>query len=69
MATIGYGIDLIPLKDENKTLLASLYPDSQRYFDLHHSVEDTLDKINPRELQLGSAAMASLLYMIDQYGL
>lgn len=65
----GYGADISPLKDGNKTLLGSLYPDSQRYFDIHHSEEDTLDKVNPRELQLGSAAMASLLYMIDKYGL
>ena len=65
---IGYGADIGPLKDGN-VLLASLYPDSQRYFDIHHTSEDTLDKVNPRELQLGAAAMASLLYMIDQYGL
>lgn len=65
---LGYGVDIGPLRD-GKVLLASLYPDSQRYFDLHHTKEDTLEKVNPRELQLGTAAMASLLYMIDQYGL
>lgn len=65
---LGYGVDIGPLKD-GKVLLASLYLDSQRYFDLHHTKEDTLEKVNPRELQLGAAAMASLLYMIDQYGL
>ncbi len=45
--------------------LAGLVTDSQRYFDLHHSANDTFDKINRRELQLGSAAMASLIYLLD----
>lgn len=67
-APIGFGADVGPLKD-GKVVLASLYPDSQRYFDIHHTNEDTLEKVHPRELQLGAAAMASLIYLIDQYGL
>ena len=46
--------------------LASLIPDSQRYFDIHHSEEDTFDKVNRRELLLGAAAMGQLIYMIDK---
>ena len=42
--------------------------DSQRYFDMHHSPNDTFDQINFRELQLGSGCMASLIYLIDKYG-
>lgn len=46
-----------------------LIVDSQRYFDYHHSPNDTFEKVNRRELQLGSAAIASLVYLIDKYGL
>lgn len=46
-----------------------LITDSQRYFDYHHSPNDTFEKVNRRELQLGSAAIASLVYLIDKYGL
>jgi len=46
-----------------------LRPDSQRYFDIHHAVTDTIDKVNRRELALGSATMASIIYLIDKYGL
>jgi len=43
--------------------------DSQRYFDIHHTAADTFDKVNKRELELGGAAMASLIYLLGKYGL
>jgi hypothetical protein len=42
-----------------------LSADSQRYFDYHHSAQDRIESIHPRELELGAAAMASLLYLFD----
>jgi carboxypeptidase Q len=62
------GVDIDPLKQFNIPLIGYL-PDCQRYFDYHHSENDTFDKVHFRELQLGSAAIASLVYLIDQYGL
>ena len=50
-------------------LLAELHPDSQRYFDFHHTARDTWENVNDRELEMGAAAMASFVYLIDQYGL
>jgi carboxypeptidase Q len=46
-----------------------LSPDSQRYFTLHHTAADTFDKINKRELQLGAATMAAMVYLLSEYGL
>lgn len=43
-----------------------LVPDSQRYFEIHHSEEDTFDKVNHRELHLGAVVMGQLIYMIDK---
>ncbi len=51
------------------TTVAGLTPDSQRYFDYHHAVSDSIDKVNPRELHLGAAAIASLIWLVDQQGL
>jgi hypothetical protein len=62
------GADVSPLLRYGYTV-AGLTPDSQRYFDIHHTTEDSIDKVNPRELQLGAAAMASLVYLVDQRGL
>ena len=63
----GSGADIGPLRN-GKTVLSGLLPDSQRYFDYHHASNDTFDAINKRELELGAAAMTSLIYLVDQYG-
>jgi len=64
----GSGADIGPLKREGMAnALAGLKPDSQRYFDYHHAASDTFDAINRRELELGAAAMTSLVYLFDKY--
>lgn len=63
----GSGADIGPLRN-GKTVLSGLRPDSQRYFDYHHAANDTFDAISKRELELGAAAMTSLIYLVDQYG-
>ena len=62
----GSGADITPLKEDNVTLVG-YRPDSQRYFDYHHTSRDTFDKVNKRELELGSASMASIVYLMDKY--
>lgn len=59
------GTDIYPLKDMGIPT-AELVPDSQRYFDIHHTEEDTFEKVNRRELLLGATVMAQMIYMIDQ---
>ncbi|OCA75655.1 peptidase M28 [Chryseobacterium arthrosphaerae] len=59
------GTDLYPLHDMGVPA-AELMPDSQRYFDIHHTEEDTFEKVNRRELLLGAAAMTQIIYMIDK---
>ncbi len=63
----GYtGTDIDPLKSEN-LVKVELHPDSQRYFDYHHAANDKFDGVNKRELELGAATMASLMYLFDKY--
>lgn len=62
------GADIGPLKND-QIVLAGLVPDSQRYFDYHHTAIDTFDAINKRELELGAATMASMVYLVDKYGI
>ena len=64
----GSGADIGPLKTTTN-VLSGLKPDSQRYFDYHHAANDTFDAVNKRELELGAATMASLVYLIDKYGI
>ncbi|MEM1325176.1 MAG: M28 family peptidase [Bacteroidota bacterium] len=64
----GSGADISRLKPQ-KGMLFGLLPDSQRYFDYHHTGIDNIETVNKRELELGTAAMLSLVYLMDQYGL
>lgn len=65
----GYGgVDVQPLLVAGWPV-AGLMPDSQRYFDLHHTPADTIATVNRRELELGSAAMAALACLVDRHGL
>ena len=64
----GGGSDISPLIRFN-TLQIGYIPDTQRYFWFHHSANDTFEQVNIREMQLGSAAIASLIYLIDLYDL
>ncbi|AYN02348.1 M20/M25/M40 family metallo-hydrolase [Chryseobacterium sp. 3008163] len=59
------GTDIYPLKDMGVPT-AELVPDSQRYFDIHHTEEDTFEKVNRRELLLGATVMTQMIYMIDK---
>ena len=59
------GSDIAPLH-EMGVPTAELVPEPQRYFDIHHTAEDTFEKVNRRELLLGSTVMTQLIYMIDK---
>ena len=64
----GGGSDISTLESLGTTMIG-LNPDPQRYFDYHHSNNDTIDKVHPRELELGAIAMAILAWAISQDGL
>jgi hypothetical protein len=61
----GSGSDISPLRGKAR-LLMGLEPDSQRYFDIHHTEDDNFEKVSKRELELGGAAMTSLVFLLDQ---
>jgi hypothetical protein len=64
----GGGSDIGPLKGLGAAL-AGLSPDSQRYFDIHHAATDTFENVSRRELHLGAANMAALVWLVSEYGL
>lgn len=64
------GADIGPLKNAVPGIvLIGLKPDPHRYFDIHHASSDVFENVNKRELELGAASMASLIYLIDKYGI
>ena len=64
----GSGADISGLKIQ-QGLLIGFEPDSQRYFDYHHTAIDTFEAVNKRELELGAASITALVYLLDKYGL
>lgn len=62
------GADIGPLAQQG-TVLFGFKPDSQRYFDYHHTAVDRFEAVSQRELELGAASMAALVYLLDQHGL
>lgn len=54
------GADLIPLTEARVPKLG-LKQDARRYFDLHHSADDTCDKIDPAELAQVTAVAATVV--------
>jgi hypothetical protein len=64
----GYGgVDIGPLKETFPGIpLFGFIPDSQRYFDFHHAPSDVFENVNKRELELGCAAIGSIIYLLDK---
>lgn len=60
----GSGVDISLIK--NAKALIGFYPDDQRYFDVHHSANDIFAEVHPREMQLGTAAIAILTFLLSE---
>ncbi len=63
----GSGVDVQKIK--NAKLHMGYVPDDQRYMDYHHSANDILEAVHPREFELGSAAIAIMVYLLSEEGL
>ena len=63
----GGGSDIGPLKNQNTKMIGFL-PDSHRYFTLHHTAADVFETVDKRELEMGSATITALIYLLDKYG-
>lgn len=63
------GSDISPMHDKLGVPLGGLLPDSQRYFDLHHTDNDVFENVNHRELKLGAAVLTQFIWLVSEYGL
>jgi len=59
----GGGVDVGPLRAFGVPMLA-LAQDASRYFDFHHSADDTFDKIDAANLAQATAATAALAWIV-----
>jgi hypothetical protein len=61
----GGGADLTPLRDMGVPVM-NMRHDGGRYFDYHHTVADTLDKVNRQDLERCVAALALMTYRLAE---
>lgn len=57
------GTDVAPLGEAGVPTFAPIQ-DARAYFNYHHTAADTLDKVNPKELQENCALVAALAYTL-----
>jgi hypothetical protein len=55
--------DFIPLREAGMPVL-DIRQDMRPYFDIHHTINDTLDKIDRAQLDRNVAAYTALLYVL-----
>jgi hypothetical protein len=59
----GGGADISPMADAGVPMLG-LRQDATHYFDVHHTVADTLDKVDPHDLAMNATAMAVMAWQL-----
>ena len=60
----GGGTDVEPMIALQKLAVVDMGQDGTRYFDLHHTPDDTLDKIDPVQLEQNVAAWTAVLSVV-----
>ena len=65
--TAGGGADIGAIIAAQKLGIIDLQQDGTKYFDLHHTPDDTLDKIDKDELRQNVAAWAATLALVANY--
>ncbi|MEJ6735811.1 MAG: M20/M25/M40 family metallo-hydrolase [Flavobacteriales bacterium] len=61
------GVDIGPLKEYYPNMIQlGMAISSQRYFNYHHTNNDVFENVNKRELELGCAAMTTMIYLMDK---
>ena len=61
----GGGADISPMQDAGVPQIG-LRQDTTHYFDIHHTMADTLDKIDPHDLAMNATAMAVMAWQLAQ---
>ncbi len=60
----GGGADIGPIAQAGKVPMMAYNGDSTRYFTIHHTPADTVDRIAPAEVAKAAAAIATMTYVV-----
>lgn len=60
----GGGADIGPISALGKVPMLAYSGDSNKYFTIHHTPADTVDRIEPQEVSKAAAALAAVIYVV-----
>ena len=60
----GGGADIGPISALGKVPMMAYSGDSTKYFTIHHTPADTVDRIDPREVSRAAAALTAMIYVV-----
>ena len=64
IAAGGGGADIGPIAALGKVPMMAYSGDSNKYFTIHHTPADTIDRIDPREVSRAAASLAAMIYVV-----
>ena len=62
----GGGADIDPIAQAGRAPTMAYMGDPTRYFTIHHTPADTVERIAPEEVSKGAAAIAVVVYVIAE---
>lgn len=60
----GGGADIGPISALGKVPMMAYSGDSTKYFTIHHTPADTIDRIDPKEVSKAAASLAAVIYVV-----
>ena len=60
----GGGADIGPISTLGRVPMMAYSGDSTKYFTIHHTPADTIDRIEPQEVSRAAAALAAMIYVV-----
>jgi carboxypeptidase Q len=60
----GGGADIGPISTLGKVPMLAYSGDSTKYFTIHHTPADTIDRIEPQEVSRAAASLAAVIYVV-----
>ncbi len=60
----GGGADIGPISTLGKVPMLAYSGDSTKYFTIHHTPADTVDRIDPQEVSKAAASLAAVIYVV-----
>jgi carboxypeptidase Q len=64
VASGGGGADIGPISALGKVPMMAYSGDSNKYFTIHHTPADTVDRIDPAEVSKAAAALSAMIYVV-----